>query len=108
MGKKTSNFRYNVGDIANDHLEITGQYRNERGRKCYTFKCLKCGFDCGEHYMGGVKKDRYIIREDVLIKDNNKDDKKTSCPCCCVPCKVVSPKINSLWKVAPWVMDLGV
>lgn len=56
IGKRTSEFRYNVGDIVNDHLLITSSYKKDK-RKYYTYQCLVDGYN-GHILEGNIKQGR--------------------------------------------------
>lgn len=74
--------------------------KNSLGRKeyVYKYKCNKCGFDCGEHYKKGkYKEELWVSRVTIL---------KRGCSCCSNHSVVTN--INSAWKIAPWLIELGV
>ena len=71
-------FKYKIGEVINDLviLENTRQMFGNKKLKACKYKCLKC------NYVG-------IMREDVLSRGS-------SCPCCCVPPRIIVEDINSL------------
>ena len=99
IGECYMRYKHKVGDIVRN-LEVTKQIRvGERNLKAYKYKCLKCGFDCGKHYRSGE------LTEEHYITENNLNSGK-GCPCCSN--KITVEEINSIWEVAPWMIDLGV
>lgn len=54
VGKKTSEFKYKVGDIVNGHLLITSSYKKGTF-KYYTYQCLIDGYN-GSAYEENIKK----------------------------------------------------
>lgn len=86
---------YNIGDILNG-LIITEQcykIKKEGRKKGYKYKCLKCGYDCGEYYKGGVHYCEHIIMENNLKKG-------AGCAICSQNGFVV-PTINSIHVLNP-------
>lgn len=86
--KLNNDFYYNVGDIVKDkkrHLIITKCLKGKSRR--YEYKCLKCGFDCGEHYRSG------IYHKSMSISELNLNN-GYGCPCCHGRATVVN--INSI------------
>lgn len=71
-------FKYSVGEKINGLiiLESKRAMFGNKKLKAYSYKCSKCG------YIGD-------IREDVLSKG-------ASCPCCCIPPRIIVENINSL------------
>ena len=72
---------YNIGDSIDntDEIIVTNRKRdrdaNGKLHQYYQIKCLRCGFDSGEHYKDGVYKESYWIM--------GKDLKNIKqCPCC--------------------------
>ena len=100
------NYKYEIGQIVNG-LEITGRTTKtknvkKRGESCvvcvrsYTYKCLKCGYSCGEYYNRGKHYDSYSILEDGLSSGNG-----------CFLCSkngAVAPDINSIKETSPDLM----
>ena len=71
-------FKYSVGEKINGLIILESKrvmFGNKK-LKAYSYKCSKCG------YIGD-------IREDVLSKG-------ASCPCCCIPPRIIVENINSL------------
>lgn len=71
-------FKYSVGEKVNGLIILENKrtmFGNKKLKAC-TYKCSKCG------YVGD-------IREDVLSRG-------ASCPCCCIPPRIVVENINSL------------
>lgn len=86
---------YNVGDVLNG-LIITEQcykVKKEGRKKGYKYKCLKCGYDCGEYYKGGAHYYEHIIMENNLKKG-------AGCAVCSKNGFVV-PTINSIHVLRP-------
>ena len=54
VGKKTSEFKYKVGDVVNNHLLITSAYKKGKC-KYYTYRCLIDGYN-GSAYEENIKK----------------------------------------------------
>ena len=79
-GNHKYEFIYNIGDIINNLL-ITDTKRialnSGKVVKAYKYKCLKCGFDCSEHYDLGNKKYK---KEGFLLQSNLLQGK--GCVCC--------------------------
>ena len=96
-------YKYEIGQIING-LEITGRTTKTRtvkknGKSCttnvrsYTYRCLKCGYSCGEYYRRGKHYDSYSIAEKGLDLGNG-----------CFLCSkngAVAPDINSIKATAP-------
>ena len=67
IGYRKINWKYNIGDrLYNDKRDITiinrKVERKENGYiKKYQYSCNKCGFNCGEHYYYGDRKDDYAL-----------------------------------------------
>lgn len=99
-------YKYEIGQIVNG-LEITGRTTKIRSAKkngksyntnvrSYTYRCLKCGYSCGEYYRGGKHYDSYSIAEHGLDSGNG-----------CFLCSkngAVAPDINSIKATAPELM----
>ena len=89
---------YSVGDVVNGlliteqcyHLEKSG-----RKKKAYKYRCLTCGFDCGECYKKGVYYKEYMITESNL---------KSGAGCAiCSKNGFIAPHINSIHALVPFV-----
>ena len=64
----------------------------------YKYKCNICGFECGEHYKKGeYRKELWVSRITIL-----------KCGCSCCSNHSIVTDINSAFKIAPWLIDLGV
>ena len=88
---------YSIGDVVNG-LIITEQcykMKKEGRKKGYKYKCIKCGYDCGEHYKSGVYYSEHIIMENNLKKG-------AGCAVCSNNGFVV-PHINSIHAKTPWI-----
>ena len=99
-------YKYEIGQIVNG-LEITGRTTKIRSAKkngksyntnvrSYTYRCLKCGYSCGEYYRRGKHYDSYSIAEQGLDLGNG-----------CFLCSkngAVAPDINSIKATAPDLM----
>lgn len=104
MGKQKkklgSKYLYEVGEVVNG-LIITEQCRkqeNTRTIKAYKYKCLTCGFACGECYKNGKYYSEYMITEKNLKHGAG-----------CVICSrngFVAPQINSIHALAPFMEEL--
>lgn len=96
--KPSKEYFYNVGDVVNGLLITEQCYKTERSgnkKKAYKYKCLTCGFDCGECYKKGVYHAEHIITESNLKSGAG-----------CVVCSkngVVTPFINSIHVMVPFV-----
>lgn len=99
-------YKYEIGQIVNG-LEITGRTTkirsvtkrgktSEKSIRSYTYRCLKCGYSCGEYYRRGKHFDSYSIAEHGLDSGNG-----------CFLCSkngAVAPDINSIKATAPDLM----
>lgn len=98
-------YKLNIGDrLKNDNRDLTitnrkivkknyGKKNNKQYIKdeiYYQFICNKCGYDSGEHYIGGVLHKEYWILQGGLI------NKKYNCPCCSKSHKITVSHINSI------------
>lgn len=89
---------YKIGDIVNGLLITECCYHTEksgRKKKAYKYRCLTCGFDCGECYKKGIYHAEHMITENNLKAGAG-----------CVICSkngVVAPFINSIHALAPFV-----
>lgn len=108
LNRKSKNFRFNIKDVIhniNSDLVIIDRKTKERIRnekytetqKWYKYKCLKCGFDCGEHYKNGKLENELWIEESQVLK-------KCGCSCCVDKSKVVVSGINDIPTTAPWMV----
>lgn len=108
LNRKSKNFRFNIKDIihnVNSDLIIIDRKTKERIRndgyveiqKWYKYKCLKCGFDCGEHYKNGKYKKELWIEESQALKE-------CGCSCCVNQSKIVVKGINDITTTAPWMV----
>lgn len=82
-------FLFQVGEIISDDkgsIEILSQYLNSHKKKCYQYRCLKCGY-IGEHTEHSIKY------------------KAVRCSICCINPKVVIIGKNDLLTTNPWVED---
>lgn len=100
------NYKYEIGQVVNG-LEITGRTKKTRsvttrGKtseklvRSYTYRCLKCGYSCGEYYRRGKHYDSYSIAEHGLDNGNG-----------CFLCSkngAVAPDINSIKATAQGLM----
>lgn len=87
---------YNVGDVVNGLL-ITEQCRRKAKNGCnhkvYKYRCLECGYECGEYYKNGTRHDEHTISESNLKHGSG-----------CAVCSkngFVVPGINSIRDLAP-------
>ena len=79
-GNHKYEFIYNIGDIINNLLRTDTKriaLNNGHVVKAYKYKCLKCGFDCSEHYDLENKKYK---KEGFLLQSNLLQGK--GCVCC--------------------------
>lgn len=80
-------FLYQIGEIISDNkgsIEVLSQYLNYKGKKCYQYRCLKCGY-IGEHTEQSIKQ------------------KKVRCSICCINPKIIVKGKNDLLTTNPWV-----
>lgn len=79
---KSRDFKYKIGERILDkkrNLIITDRKRdNNKGYKYYKYKCLVCGFDCGENYNVRCNK----LRNEFWIKENSLLSDDIGCSCC--------------------------
>lgn len=96
--KLRSDFKFNIGDIIKDNsrnLQIISRKRdktkNSTLHKYYRYKCLNCGWDCGEHYNHRLNcyNHEFWVLESNLSKING-----SGCACC--NNKVVIKNVNNL------------
>lgn len=105
IGKITSSFRVNIGDVINSNnrdLIIIDRKRekDKTGRwwKYYRYKCQKCGFECGEYYS---TKDKQFYKE-YWIEENHLLSREQGCSCCSN--QIVVEGINDIPTTAPWMI----
>lgn len=105
---KAKDFKYEIKqyikDDKRDLVIIDRKYikdKNGWNYKYYKYKCNKCGFDCGEHYIKGQYKKEYWVSESSLKTGND-------CACCRPSHKVTVLGINTIWDTDRWMIDLGV
>lgn len=90
--------------IIDRKVKYRESYDKNRGKtytireKVYKYKCLKCGFDCGEHYKKGEYRKEMWVNEDFLV------NKKGGCACCCHNPQIVCTGINDIPTTAPWMV----
>lgn len=91
LGNRTSDFRYNVGDLIDNILITNRKYIksgiNGRERKYYEYTCKKCGWTEGS------------------IEESNLTNGK-GCSCCAGQTTVLG--INTIYDTDRWMIDLGV
>lgn len=97
-------WEYNIGDrICDLHRDITiidrkiiEEKNSHISKKCYKYKCNKCGYDCGEYYKHGKYYPEYWANEDYLNRN---------CGCyCCSSTQIVVPGINDIPTTDPWMI----
>ena len=97
-GKLSKEYFYNVGDVVNGLLVTEQCYHTDksgRKKKAYKYRCLTCGFNCGECYKMGVRHAEHMITENNLKSGAG-----------CVICGrngFVAPLINSIHALTPFV-----
>lgn len=95
-----------IGDVFKDEkrdivvIDKKFSKKNSAGRNeyVYKYKCNICGFDCGEHYKKGEYREELWVSGATILKNR--------CSCCANHSIVTD--INSAWKLAPWLIKLGV
>ena len=103
LNKNTKDFKFKIGDIVNN-LIITDRKHEKRlhgkslvNEKFYKFKCLKCGYECGEYYKKQeYKKDYWIVEKDIL--------QNHGCSVCCHNPQIVVVGINDIPTTDPWMI----
>lgn len=98
MTKHKKEHIYKIGDVVNGLLITKLCYQkqsNGHHKKAYKYKCLTCGYDCGEHYKKGVYHKEHMITESNLKNG-------TGCAACSRN-GFVAPNINSIHVLAPYV-----
>lgn len=99
-------FKYIIGDIIENskiNIIITARkiiHTNGQYTKYYKIKCNNCGFDSnkGSYYTNGKNTVGKYIKE-YWVNERN-----LSCPCCCVPTKVVQYGVNSIYDTDSWMI----
>ena len=83
-------YLYSIGDIINDLIITNRCYKTQKSgrKKAYQYRCLKCGYDCGEYYKNGLYHSEHMIVENNL--------KKGAGCAICSKNGFVSPTINSI------------
>lgn len=118
LNKITKDFKIEVGTrFKDDKRDITiidrkyieyAHKPDKKGRvyisniKYYKYKCNKCGFDCGEHYIKGEYKDEHWITEVSLLTRN------AGCSVCCDSPQIVVQGMNDMYTTDYWMIELGV
>lgn len=107
----TSEFKYKKGQKIQDNkrnITITDTkivpIYDEHGKlkqnqKYYKYKCERCGFDCGEHYLNKneeLKKEYWLLEGGIT--------KGTGCAICCNAPQIVAQGINDVPTTAPWMI----
>ena len=98
LGFKVYGYKYEIGErIITDDTDIIITDRKVtydkngiiRGR-VYKYKCNKCGFDCGKHYIRGEEFEEYWITQTTL-------EDSARCVCCGLPfSRVTVTDINDI------------
>lgn len=103
LKKRTDDFKIEIGDNIKDQKRnfiitdvMSKKDNSNRTKKYYKYKCLNCGFDCGEHYLGGIYKGDHWTSEGRLL------NKKCTCVCC--NNQITAPGINDIPTTAPWMV----
>lgn len=106
MANKQKYPMYEVGDKITTNgvdLEILDikrvYYKDNKSHYSYKYKCNKCGFDSGEHYVHGELKQEYWVDRISFAKNPH-------CICCESTCgsSVVVPNINSIVVTDTWMI----
>lgn len=98
---KSKQFLFNIGQVLETKLgeiKITNA-KKENGLKLYQYKCLKCGYNCDEHYIKGE-----LIKEKWIVESSLKNG--CGCAVCGNICTVT--EINSIYKTYPYYKELGI
>ena len=99
-GQYMNEFKYNVGDII-DNIQITDRkiivHRGLKER-AYKYKCLKCGYECGEGY--DVYKKTFILESWILERNIIKGHR-----CSCCSSIIIVKNINSAYAYDKSVCD---
>lgn len=96
---------YQVGDKISTNgvdleiIEVKREKTENYSRYLYRYKCNKCGFDSGEHYVHGELKQEYLVDRISFAKNPH-------CVCCgSVNSSVVAPNINSIIVTNSWMVS---
>ena len=109
LGKNTKRFKYDIGDTLTTKystIVITNRKYEKRkhgntivNEKLYQYKCLKCGFDCGENYKNGIfYPDCWSLENDLLYNGSG-------CALCCDNPQRTVVGINDIPTTAPWMIS---
>ena len=109
LGKNTKRFKYDIGDtlttkystivITNRKYEKKKHGNTIVNEKLYQYKCLKCGFDCGENYKNGTfYHDCWSLENDLLYNGSG-------CALCCDNPQRTVVGINDIPTTAPWMIS---
>lgn len=105
VGRYTNEFKMQIGqtfkDDKRDLIVIDRNIiidKNGIKRKKYKYKCLKCGFSCGEHYKKGKYVKELWVNESFLLS------KKGGCTCCRQYPQIVVEGINDIPTTTPWMV----
>ena len=109
LGKNTKRFKYDIGDtlttkystivITNRKYEKKKHGNTIVNEKLYQYKCLKCGFDCGENYKNGTfYPDCWSLENDLLYNGSG-------CALCCDNPQRTVVGINDIPTTAPWMIS---
>jgi len=93
----SNSYKFNIGDIINNCKIIDRKsiILNGTTNKYYKYQCLKCGFNCGEHYKNQNHKDEFWILEYNLIQEQF---------CACCSSRIVVEGINDIPTTTPWMV----
>lgn len=98
MTKHKKEHIYKVGDIVNGLLITELCYKQEKSgryKKAYKYKCITCGYDCGQYYKQGIHHEEHMVLENNL---------KSGAGCAaCSKNGFVMPNINSIHVLAPQI-----
>lgn len=89
-------YLYNIGDVVNGVLITEQCLKQEKSglyQKAYKYKCLTCGYDCGQYYKNGTYHSEHMIMESNLKNGAG-----------CVACShngFVIPRLNSIHATRP-------
>lgn len=99
-------WEYEIGsNILDDkrNLTIIDRKRTKNKNNClekvYKLKCNICGFDGGEHYFAGNKREELWITEHDLKRTDGK-----SCGCGCCSGRFTITGINDVSTLSPWMI----
>ena len=109
LGKNTKRFKYDIGDTLTTKystIVITNRKYEKRkhgntivNEKLYQYKCLKCGFDCGENYKNGTfYPNCWSLENDLLYNGSG-------CALCCDNPQRTVVGINDIPTTAPWMIS---